>query len=60
MNGSHKHDDKCKEGDAEECMMSNSIYIKWISSFTVIIEIMVVPTDGSNCKGVWRGLPKCY
>ena len=52
MNESHKHDDKCKEGDAEDCMMSNSIYTKWISSFTVIIEITVVPTDGSNCKGV--------
>lgn len=42
MNGSHKHNTKCRREGAEECLLSNSIYVKWISSFVVIIEIMAV------------------
>lgn len=41
MNGSHKHNTKYGKGDAEKCIMSNFIYIKWISSFMVIVDIMV-------------------
>lgn len=41
-NESHKHNAKCKKGDAEECMLSNSISRKRTSSFLVITEIVMV------------------